>query len=208
MKTKWIIIILFCIFLFVVPSVLSAQSKDNNDNGINLTMKIKYFTCADSTGAQPCIAFNEKNKEKCRDCQKWEDKTFKREALIKNNAESYANKANFFLQVTAEELYGVDFPKNHNYPVKINDLYTNFESLGWVEVDSSGSKIGTLAIFPNIGGFIVKEGDINGKNDPANATIYFPSSKRNGAPVTMKLGYLGGMDSVKFIIPRALIEKK
>lgn len=200
-------IITCSVLLLMFPSVLTAGTVETMENGINLTMEIKYFVCSESGSDQPCIAFNEQDKINCKDCRKWEEKVEKKEGRISNNTNSYVDKGNYFLRDTAEELYGVGFPKIYNSPVKIGDLYANFESYGWAEVGPTSSKVGTLALFPGIGGFIIKESE-KGPTDMSNAIVYYPSSKKNGKPSQMKLGYLGNLDTVKYIIPKPLVQAK
>ncbi len=201
------IIITCSVLLLMVPPVLTAGTMETTENGISLTMEIKYFVCDEPSSNPPCIAFNDQDKVNCKNCRSWEEKSEKKEGRISNNTNSYMNKGNYFLQDTAEELYGVSFPKIYKSPVKIGDIYANFESYGWVEVGATSSKVGALALFPGIGGFIIKEGEKE-PTDISNAIVYYPSSKKNGRPSIMKLAYLGNLDTVKFLIPKALVQVK
>jgi hypothetical protein len=174
------------LLLLLAPVAYAAEST------VQVQISLTYYTCINPLSKPACIA-SRPSTEKCAGCKGWQKNNYGAMQTVTTTAT--LKPANTFAADVAKQL-GYDQATNWTS----QELYEHPEAHGFVEVPTSASKEGTIAVWPNLTGLVVKDAKQSGQ-----ATVLYPSTKK-GSTAKGTVKFLGTKQP-KYLIPEATLER-
>lgn len=202
--------------LMVLPCSANTQPLSHildTDTAISASIKIElsYLRCI-TPDTCTCVALNEEESKNCPECLKWEKTYLNRLSSVEARRDSFAysetgNPRNRqFLDFASRTVYGITLPRRPDgSPISASQLYQNPHLYGWIELGPDDSKEGALAVWPTMGGLVLKDTTAHpGEEQLEKIQVLYPSHKLDGELNVAGAAYLSSKEP-KFIVPEALV---
>jgi hypothetical protein len=162
-----------------------------------------YYRCADPK--DKCIAFTEEQKADCPECRRWYQETLDFSELIESaDAEQKSAgihmktlASNYFIAAISKKLYDVDVTAGGTEaPPKAAAIYKAPEKFGFRQLTEGESKVGSIALFGNLAGVVIRE-------EEGKVTIAYPSATTGELSFARSMLLADQKNALpKYIVPR------
>lgn len=171
----------------------------------DLAFSLTYYECVDPSQEPPCVCAAAEDKgESCPGCNLWEERhtSISKFASFDAGAYSYSTglpRANEFVSDVTISVYGTVYPKTgYDYPITTSDLYDNYRTYGWVELEADADKTGSIAVWHGLAGLVVGE-------TGNQVEVLYPSDYRYGTLHVGGASFIAAGEEPRYILPKSFI---